>query len=291
MFEDELETAISVAREASAQILRFYSTDFTAEEKLGVDKYMEPVTEADRAASRLIVERLTAAFPEDGILSEEEVDDADLRLARERVWIIDPIDGTSGFVKKDGDFAVQIGLADKAKVIVGVVLLPFHGVLYFASKGNGAFREEGGRREMLRTSSVTDYGKMQMAVSRNHRSPKINSILRNFGVKSELQRGSVGLKIGLIAEQTCDLYIHLSHRTKLWDTCAPQIILEEAGGRITDLFGEEFIYNIADVQNYGGIVATNGAAHEETVKRLRPLLSDFGRLKINSKQARISLSP
>jgi 3'(2'), 5'-bisphosphate nucleotidase len=291
MFEDELETAISVAREASAQILKFYSTDFTAEEKLGVDRYMEPVTEADRAASRLIVERLTAAFPEDGILSEEEVDDADLRLARERVWIIDPIDGTSGFVKKDGDFAVQIGLADKGKAIVGVVLLPFHGVLYFASEGNGAFREEGGRREMLRTSSVTDYGKMQMAVSRNHRSPKINSILRNFGVKSELQRGSVGLKIGLIAEQTCDLYIHLSHRTKLWDTCAPQIILEEAGGRITDLFGEEFIYNIADVQNYGGIVATNGAAHEETVKRLRPLLSDFGRLKINSKQARISLSP
>ena len=276
MYEVELEIAILVAREAAEQILTFYSTDFVAEEKLGVDKFYEPVTEADRAASRLIVERLAKAFPQDGILSEEEVDNSELRLARERVWIIDPIDGTSGFVKKDGDFAVQIGLADKGEAVVGVVLLPFYGINYFASKGHGAFREEGGRREQLRTSAITDYGEMQMAVSRNHRSQKINAILSDFGVKGELQRGSVGLKIGLIAEQTCDLYIHLSHRTKLWDTCAPQIILEEAGGRITDLFGEEFVYNIADVQNYGGIVATNGAAHNETIKRLRPLLNDFG---------------
>ena len=124
---------------------------------------------------------------------------------------------------------------------------------------------------------------MQMAVSRNHRSSAINAILSDFGVKGELQRGSVGLKIGLLAEQTCDLYIHLSPRTKLWDTCGPQVILEEAGGRLTDLFGEPFIYNIADVQNHGGIVATNGASHDKTIERLQPLISGFGGLKFRSK--------
>jgi len=104
-----------------------------------------------------------------------------------------------------------------------------------------------------------------------------------LGVAGELSRGSVGLKIGLIAEKACDLYIHLSPRTKLWDTCAPQIILEEAGGRLTDLFGEEFRYDIEDLQNHGGICATNGAAHDETIRRLRPILNEFGRLKHRSK--------
>jgi 3'(2'), 5'-bisphosphate nucleotidase len=87
----------------------------------------------------------------------------------------------------------------------------------------------------------------------------------------------------LIAEQQADLYIHLSPRTKLWDTCAPQVILEEAGGKLTDLFGEPFRYDIHDVQNHGGIVATNGVSHDEVLTKLRPILNEIGRLKKRSK--------
>ena len=275
----ELELAKKLARKAGEVILDHYAREIVAEKKLGVDNFYEPVTAADKEASRLIVEGIERAYPRDGILSEEEADAAEHRLTKDRVWIIDPIDGTAGFVKKDGDFAVQIGLAENGRAVAGVVLLPFHGVLYYASRSRGAFRETADGTDKLQTSDQTDYGEMLMAVSRNHRSPKINAILADFGVKGETKRGSVGLKIGLIAEQVCDLYIHLSPRTKLWDTCAPQVILEEAGGRLTDLFGEDFRYDIADVQNYGGIVATNGTSHEETIKRLGPLLSDFGRLK------------
>ncbi len=282
-FSLELKTAIELARNAGNVILEHYAQEIIAEEKLGIDDFWEPVTVADRAASRLIVDGLERAFTDDGILSEEEVDRIGERLSKERVWIIDPIDGTAGFVKKDGDFAVQIGLALNGKAILGVVFLPFHDVLYFAETGKGSYCESGGTVRKLHTSSMIEFNKMQMAVSRNHRSPKINAILADFGLKGELQRGSVGLKIGLIAEQTCDLYIHLSPRTKLWDTCGPQVILEEAGGRMTDLFGDEFKYNIADVQNYGGIVATNGASHDRTIERLQPLLSEFGRLKFRSK--------
>jgi 3'(2'), 5'-bisphosphate nucleotidase len=84
----------------------------------------------------------------------------------------------------------------------------------------------------------------------------------------------------LIIEQQCDLYVHLSPRTKQWDTCAPEIILTEAGGRLTDLFGQPLRYNHPDVQNRNGIVATNGAAHERIIELLAPLLHEFGRLPV-----------
>lgn len=282
-FERELSVARRLAEKASVEILEHYGREIVAEEKMGVDRHSEPVTAADRAASRIIVEGLAEAFPDDAILSEEEDDVVGVRLGRERVWIIDPIDGTAGFVRKDGDFAVQIGLAENGKAVVGVVLLPFHGVTYYATAGGGCFKESADGIQRLQASSETDYSKMYVAVSRNHPSPKLRNVFQSLGLAGELSRGSVGLKIGLIAEQSCDLYIHLSPRTKLWDTCAPQIILEEAGGRLTDLFGEEFRYDIEDLQNHGGICATNWAAHDETIRRLRPLLNEFGRLKYRSK--------
>lgn len=282
-FRQELEVAKELAIQAGQEILKQYALEIVAEEKLGVDLHYEPVTAADKAASRIIVDGLEEAFRDDAILSEEEADDAAMRLAKQRVWIIDPIDGTAGFVKKDGDFAVQIGLAENGRAVAGVVLLPFHNVLYYAAKGSGAYRVSGGEAQRLSTSALTDFRQMRMAVSRNHPSSKIGRVLDDFKVKQAVNRGSVGLKIGLIAEQTCDLYIHLSPRTKFWDTCAPQIILEESGGRITDLFGEEFRYDRADVQNHGGICATNGAVHDKTIEKLRPLLSEFGRLKTRSK--------
>jgi 3'(2'), 5'-bisphosphate nucleotidase len=99
-------------------------------------------------------------------------------------------------------------------------------------------------------------------------------------VKEEIRRGSVGVKVGLIANRECDLYIHLSPRTKQWDICAPEIILREAGGKFTDLFGRPFNYNTSDPRNPNGIVATNGAAHEQVIKSLEPLLEEFGRVPV-----------
>jgi 3'-phosphoadenosine 5'-phosphosulfate (PAPS) 3'-phosphatase len=101
-----------------------------------------------------------------------------------------------------------------------------------------------------------------------------------FGLKEEVRRGSVGIKVGLIIEQQCDLYVHLSPRTKQWDTCAPEIILHEAGGAITDLFGCPLSYNKPEVQNRNGVVASNGAAHAKIIESLKPLLVQFGRQRI-----------
>ncbi|HEX8737967.1 MAG TPA: inositol monophosphatase family protein, partial [Pyrinomonadaceae bacterium] len=173
MLEKELEAAVALAREAGKTILEFYALEIIAEQKLGADNFSEPVTIADKTASRMIVSGLTEAFPEDGVLSEEEDDLIEIRATRKRVWMIDPIDGTWGFIKKDGDFGVQIGLTDGSEVILGVVFLPVHNTLYFASKGAGAFmvqNEEAPQR--LQVSDKTNFTEMLLASSRNHRSPK-----------------------------------------------------------------------------------------------------------------------
>lgn len=284
MLKKELEVAVTLAREAGKKILEFYALEIIAEEKLGADNFTEPVTIADKTASRMIVEGLMQNFPGDGILSEEETDVIEIRASRNRVWMIDPIDGTWGFIKKDGDFGVQIGLTDNGAGILGVVYLPFHNELYYAAKGEGAFLiERDENTKNLQVSSKTNFTEMNLAVSRNHRSPKMYRIMEDFGFRQEIQRGSVGLKVGLITQQVCDMYIHLSPRTKFWDSCAPQVILEEAGGRMTDLFGAPLRYDLHDVQNHNGILASNGAAHEKAILNLKPLLNEFGRLRMKAK--------
>ena len=281
MLQNELDVAITLARLAGITILKHYADGFETEEKIGADNYSEPVTIADRDASRIIVDGLAAAFPNDGILSEEETDDIELRVSKRRVWIIDPIDGTAGFVKHDGDFGVQIGLAEDGVAIAGVVYLPFHDILSYAAKGSGSFTISGDSTPMrMQTSDISHFPDMGLAVSRNHLSSRMHRIIKYFGFTNIVNRGSVGLKVSLIANQTCDIYIHPSPRTKLWDTCAPQIILEEAGGRFTDLFGSDMRYDRVDLQNRNGILATNGASHEKVVEHLKPLLAEFGRLPV-----------
>lgn len=284
MLEKKLETAVEIAKLTGEVILEFYALEIIAEEKYGIDNFSEPVTIADRTASKIIVERLSQEFPDDAILSEEEKDDLKTRLSSENVWIIDPIDGTRGFINGDGDFAVQIGLAESGEAVLGVVFLPFQKKMYYASKGNGAFLIENETLpKRLKTSDKTRFEEMTIAVSRNHLSPRMKRVGKRFGFKKEIQRGSVGLKVGLIAEQIADIYIHLSPRTKFWDTCAPQIILEEAGGKMTDIFGEKIRYDLHDVQNHNGVLSSNGTAHDEAVKKLKPILTEFGRLRVKAK--------
>lgn len=284
MLTKELETAIDLARRAGALVMDFYrSDDVITEQKIGADNYAEPVTIADRAASELIVEGLENAFPADGILSEEAVDDKE-RLAKDRVWMIDPIDGTLGFINRQDDFAVQIGLTEAGAAILGVVFLPVANILYFATRGGGAFcAQPDGKILRLRVSDLKDFPKMKLAVSYNHRSPKMLLVKKQLGITRETRRGSVGIKVGLLATGECDLYIHLSDRTKYWDTCAPQIILEESGGRFTDIFGAPYRYDLSDVQNHNGLVASNGVSHDRVIKTLRPLLTELGRLRVISR--------
>ena len=281
IYANELCTARDLARAAGAAALRFYGN---ANLDIRRKKADEPVTEADFAANNVIVPALRDAFPDDGLLSEESTDDTRApgnRLERERVWMIDPLDGTQGFIDGTGDFAVQIGLSFQGTPVVGIVYKPVTNVLYSAARGAGAWVERAGDApQSLRVSGRADLSAMRIAVSRSHRSPRMNEVIRSLGIREEVRSGSVGIKIGLIIENTCDLYVHLSPKSKQWDTCAPEAILREAGGTLTDIFGKPYRYNTADVWNHNGIVATNGAAHTEVIERLAPVLTEFGRVPV-----------
>ena len=275
----ELQVAIELAREAGAAILELYEGPLKVEQK-NYDDDVEPVTQADRIANELIVGRLAQEFPDDGILAEESVDTA-RRLAKARVWMVDPLDGTNGFIDGNGDFAVQIGLVENGDCVVGVVYQPLTDVLYRAVLGEGSWIERPEfPSERAHVSDRRNLASMRLAASRSHRSPRMNKVVRRLGFEEEVQRGSVGIKVGLLVERQCDVYIHLSPRTKQWDTCAPQLILTEAGGRLSDLFGRPLKYNVQDVQNRNGLVASNGVSHDLIIEMLAPLLAEFGRKSV-----------
>jgi 3'(2'), 5'-bisphosphate nucleotidase len=276
-FDREITIACELAREAGAILLTHYHSPFLVEQKINALQEIEEVTAADREANDLIVRRLLMEFPEDGILAEESKD-TERRLEKDRVWLIDPMDGTKNFIQRDGDFAVQIGLAVGGQVVAGAVYQPDRDTLYRAVSSGGAWIEtKDAAARRMSVSTQTNPREMVLASSRSHRSPRMERVVNLFGFKSEVRRGSVGVKIGLITEQQADLYLHLSPSTKQWDTCAPEIILHEAGGQLTDLFGQPLRYNGVRIDNRNGIVATNGAAHDVVIEKLRPLLREFGR--------------
>jgi 3'(2'), 5'-bisphosphate nucleotidase len=276
-YQREIEVATQLARQAGAVLLEHYYSPFLVEQKVNAIDEIEEVTAADREANELIVDRLQKEFPDDGILAEESTD-TEHRLDKDRVWLIDPMDGTKNFINRDGDFAVQIGLAVGGESVLGVVYQPTRATLYRAARNGGAWIEAAEKpAARMSVSNLSKPGEMVLASSRSHRSSRMERVVSAFGFKDETRRGSVGVKIGLIAEQQADLYLHLSPSTKQWDTCGPEAILAEAGGRLTDLFGQPLRYNGVRIDNRNGIVATNGAAHAMVIENLKPLLSEFGR--------------
>jgi 3'(2'), 5'-bisphosphate nucleotidase len=267
-FARELAIAEEVALEAARLVRGYHGTDFAVHAKAG----NEPVTEADRAANTLIVDRLRAAFPEDAILSEEIPDDG-ARMGHARVWMVDPIDGTSDFIAGDTGFVVMIGLAVDGRPLVGAVAHPLTGRVYAGVVGEGAWRQDpDGTRVPLRTSTLARGPGIRLVASKTHRTPRVDAVKRALGITDEINVGSVGLKIGLVSEAARDLYVYTGGRTKIWDTCGPEAILRGAGGRMTDLDGNPLVYDRPELYNPRGIVASNGPLHDFVIATLAPFV-------------------
>jgi 3'(2'), 5'-bisphosphate nucleotidase len=262
----ELETAKELAVRAGAILLEHYADAPSVEWKGKND----PVTAADRAASRFVVDELRRRFPLDGILCEEEKDDLQ-RLSRPRVWVIDPMDGTKEFISRNGEFSVMIGLAVDGEARLGAVYQPTEKKLYYASPGGGAYLTHGEATRRLLVSGETDLSKAVMALSRSHLSPTNETIRKNLGIDHTIQTGSIGLKVGLLCEGKAHVYVQ-GKGTSLWDTCGPEAILREAGGTMTDKLGGRFAYNIEEVKNAQGVIATNAVFHDRVLQAAGPVL-------------------
>lgn len=264
----ELTVAERLAREAGALALRYHGNELAVEMKAG----NEPVTEADRRASRLIVEGLRAAFPDDVHISEENADDL-RRLDAHRVWYVDPIDGTKDFIRGHEGFAVMIGLAVDHRPVLGVVYQPVHDRMFLAAGGEAWFQAPDRPPRRLRVSDVTESASIRLVASKSNRTRDIDQVKSALGIQNELNIGSVGLKLCLIALAERDLYVNPSSYSKVWDTCAPEAILCAAGGRITNVHGDPLCYDREDMRRRTGLVASNGQVHDEVIARLRPLFA------------------
>jgi 3'(2'), 5'-bisphosphate nucleotidase len=267
----EFQFACKVAREAATIVNTFYVG--SSEVRYKSDR--EPVTEADRSANQHIVTRVKAAFPNDGLLSEESKDDLS-RLEKERVWIIDPLDGTKEFIARNGEFSIMIGLAIHGKATLGVVMQPERGLLYAGTVGRGAWLFEAEERVSLQVSDTDKTNRMILVSSRSHRQQITDRIRAQLRITSERVSGSVGLKVGLIARQLADLYVHPSPGCKEWDLCAPHALLEAAGGTITDCWGNPLTYNKRDVRAHNGLIASNSRAHGQVIDIVAQICEEFG---------------
>ncbi len=270
-FARELTVAVELARKAGAAIMEVYATDFSVAYKGKND----PVTDADTRGNDLIVKGLQQAFPDDIIVAEESERPDDTQTGN-RIWYVDPVDGTKEFIAKNGEFSVMIGLAVNGQAKLGVVYRPDEDRLYAGVVDQKAWMEVKGERTRLAVTSPEPSASITLTVSRSHRNPLLEKIGQDLGVGKELPSGSVGLKIGLIARGLADVYMEPGPYTKLWDACGPEAILRAAGGRFTNVFGEQLHYGLTQLKNTHGLVATNGAYHQKVIQALEPVAKELG---------------
>lgn len=265
-FTRELEIAARTAREAGAVILGYY-----ARGSIAVDTKSDasPVTAADRDANAVIVGRLRAAFPDDAVLSEELPDDGS-RHGKQRVWIVDPLDGTRDFIARTDEFCVHIGLAVAGVPVVGAVFQPTAGALYLAAAGAGAFVESDGGRIPLRVPAHVPPDGLRVGVTRTAATGRLRTFLKETDLAARAVSMGASTKLMALARGDLDAVVNLSPGEQDWDTCAPDAILREAGGTYTDTTGSAFVYNGADVTHRRGSLAAGPAAHALMLKLVAP---------------------
>jgi len=275
-----METARSIAWGASDILSSFYHGQ---DEDLDIkDKKDGPVTKADLAANKHIVGSLQAQLSDYdfGYLSEETFDVKKAEpIAKDWVWIIDPLDGTRDFIDKTGEYGLHIALAYQGRPMLAIVGIPEAGKLYCAIKGQGTFVQTKADKKItpIKVSDKAAVSDLFLIVSRSHRDDRFKNLIEMMPFKGKKYMGGVGGKISTILEQESDVYISLSGKSaaKDWDFAAPELILTEAGGKFSFNDGKPVFYNQGDVICWGCIVATNGSSHEAVCEKITATLAEI----------------
>ena len=259
----ELDIAIKAAQEASNVILDIYQKDYNTFTKTDDS----PVTDADLKSNKIINEILSNT--KYSILSEEDIDDQS-RLSKDMIWIVDPLDGTSDFIDKTGEFTVMIALIQNKKPILGVIAWPTEKILFVAQKNYGAFKYSDNRWNKISVTKIDELPKCRIVGSRHHLSKKEKEFIKKIGIKDFTSIGS-SLKVGKISSGQAEAYITTTNKIKEWDTAASYCIVSEAGGKMTDMLGNDLTYNNKNVHHQNGILVTNGLIHDEIVEKFKKL--------------------
>ena len=249
MFNEELIAAKVAARNVGKILIKHlesYSQDIQYKKESG----NSPVTAADYEADQYLAKFLGGEFPHDGWLSEETVDTSD-RLEKKRVWIVDPLDGTKEFIKKLPEFCVSIGLVEDSIPVVGVIYNPISDEMFYAQKNKGAFLNA----NQIKISNVQDIKDASIVVSRSEHAKGLwNDYKSHFSSIKSI--GSIAYKLGLAASSLYDITATVAPKNE-WDICAGDCIINEAGGVMKKINGENILYNQKKTLVTDPIIATN----------------------------------
>jgi 3'(2'), 5'-bisphosphate nucleotidase len=265
-YDSELQAALAAARLAGGVILDAYAA-FQAIP----DARADISTEADRQAQEAILTHLRRQFPSDAFCAEEQTPSLVLGPgAGERLWIVDPIDGTRGFAKKNGEFSVMIAFTKAGEIGVGVVLEPAKQRLTYAVRGGGCWRQDGDDTEPVRcmVSTTAELTAAALAQSRPKDPAVPTRPARALRPARVIETYSAGVKLALVARGEADLYVNTYTAFHDWDICAGHVLVEEAGGRVTGLHGEALRYGAPGAWQRQGLLASNGALHAAALERL-----------------------
>jgi len=262
-YQEELKVAQESAEAAGKTILKYYEGDYHVEQK----SRNNPVTTADYEADTLLKDQLKKAFPEYGWLSEESKDQPE-RLEKDMVWVVDPLDGTKEFIYGIPEFVVSIGLVRNSEPVLGVLYNPVQGEMYAAAKGGGAFLN-GDKISVSQTRKLSD---ARLLVSRTESK---NGHVNKFAdhIRAFKPTGSVAYKLGLAAAARGDVFVSVYSKNE-WDVCAGHLIVQEAGGTMSDIYGNEIRYNNKATKIRDGIIAGNGEIARQMVELVRELDGD-----------------
>ena len=233
-----LADVIRLAQGAGERIMNVYASDFSVSDKAD----QSPLTAADLASHQTIIKGLHQLTSDIPVLSEESAHIPFSERARwPRYWLVDPLDGTKEFIKRNGEFTVNIALVESHRAIAGVVLIPSQNRCYYASLGDGAYRQEGDSPPQKLNVTRPAASPLRVVGSRSHAGPELNEYVAKLGGHVFVPVGSA-LKFCLVAEGSADVYPRLGP-TSEWDTAAAQCVVETAGGAVVTLDGEPLRYN------------------------------------------------
>jgi 3'(2'), 5'-bisphosphate nucleotidase len=260
-YQHELEVALEAAAKASDYLRSAYEA-FTPVP----DAPANISTDADRASQDLILTHLATAFPDDTLCAEEGTPTP---RKGHRLWVVDPIDGTRGFARKNGEFSVMIGLVAKGRVVVGVVSEPAHDRVTYARFGHSCWVRTGTAMPtacfVTKTEALADAVLVQSHAKKGE-TPWPVAALRP---KRVIETYSAGVKLAMVARGEVDLYVNTYANFNDWDICAGDILVTEAGGTVTEIAGTPVRYGTPGYAQRGGLLATNGRLHAAAVTGLK----------------------
>jgi 3'(2'), 5'-bisphosphate nucleotidase len=268
-YDRELQVALEAASLAGRAVMEQY-----ARFQAIPDAPASISTDADREAQEIILSHVRRAFPSDALCAEEVTPTlAAAPKTGDRVWIVDPIDGTRGFARKNGEFSVMVAFVEQGRPAVGVVLEPASARLTYAVRGQGCWRRDGSdaSANRCRVSSVTDLSAAALTQSHSRSPAEPGRPVQLIGPARVVERYSAGLKLALVARGEADLYVNTYPTFHDWDSCAGQILVEEAGGTVTGLRGEAIRYGVPGAEQHFGLLASNGRLHAAALAALAGL--------------------